>query len=87
MQLVQDLQREYGPGRPFRDEELFATIERLTGPDIGAFLQRHLNEPSVLPVEEWLGKVGTTMDGHGVPVVLAKPTKEQKRLRTWWLGR
>ncbi len=87
VQLVQDLQREYGPGRPFRDEELFATIERLTGPDIGAFLQRHLNEPSVLPVEEWLGKVGTTMDGHGVPVVLAKPTKEQKRLRTWWLGR
>ncbi|MBX2971491.1 MAG: hypothetical protein KF797_00160 [Flavobacteriales bacterium] len=87
VELVQDLQREYGPGRPFKDEELFATIERLAGPDIGAFLQRHLNEPSVLPVEEWLGKAGITMDKNSVPLAEAKPTKEQKRLRTWWLGR
>lgn len=87
VQLVQDLQQKYGPGRPFKDEELFATIERLTGPDIGAFLQRHLNSPGALPVEEWLGKAGVTLDAAGKPMAAAKPTREQVRLRRWWLGR
>lgn len=86
-ELVRDLQQEYGPGKPFKDDELFATIERLTGPDIGAFLQRHLNEPSVLPVAEWLGKAGITLDEQGSPSMMPDPTKQQKRSRTWWLGR
>ncbi len=86
-QLVQDLQREYGPGKPFKDEELFATIERLTGPDIGVFLQRHLNEPSVLPVEEWLGKAGIIVDDKGGLKLGPTPTKEQEHLRSWWLDR
>lgn len=86
VQLVQDLQRAYGPGQPFKDEELFATIEQLTGPDIGAFLQRHLNESSVLPVEEWLGKVGVGLDASGRLTEVPKPAKEQQRLRVWWIG-
>jgi len=86
-QLVQDLQREYGPGKPFKDEELFATIARLTGPDVGAFLQRHLNEPNKLPVEDWLARAGIFLDAKDMPTILPKPTKEQKQLRTWWLGR
>jgi len=86
-ELVRDLQREYGPGKPFKDEELFGTIERLTGPDIGAFLQRYLDEPNVLPVEDWLGRAGITLNEKGNLVVMSSPTKEQKRLRTGWLGR
>jgi len=86
-QLVQDLQREYGPGKPFKDEELFDTIERLAGPDIGVFLQRHLNEPSKLPVEEWLRMAGIAINENGTLTVLSSATQEQKRLRTWWLGR
>ncbi|MBP8822667.1 MAG: hypothetical protein KBH07_03380 [Flavobacteriales bacterium] len=87
VELVLDLQRIYGPGKPFKDEELFATIERLTGPDIGTFLQRYLNEAGMLPLEEWLGKAGIALDGEGTPTILARPTREQDRLRTWWLGR
>ena len=86
-ELVRDLQREYGVGRPFKDEALFTGVERLTGPDIGAFLQRHLNEPSALPVQDWLGKVGIALDANGKAVVLPKPTKAQRRLRAWWIGR
>ena len=86
-ELVRDLQREYGVGRPFKDEELFATIGRLTGPDIGAFLQRHLNEPGALPLQDWLAKVGIVLDANGKAVVLPKPTKVQRRLRAWWIGR
>lgn len=87
VRLVQDLQREYGPGKPFKDEELFAAIERLTGPDIGAFLQRHLNEPGALPLEDWLARVGIAVDEQGSPFPMNDPTKEQRQLRTWWLGR
>ena len=86
-ELVRDLQREYGVGRPFKDEELFATIERLTGPDIGALLQRHLNEASTLPMQEWLEKVGIELDANGKAVVIPKPAKEQCRMRVWWIGR
>ncbi len=87
VQLVQDLQQEYGPGKPFKDEELFATIERLTGPDIGSFLQQYLSEAGALPLAEWFGKAGISLDTEDVPAVMSRPTKEQERLRAWWLGR
>ncbi|MCB9165533.1 MAG: hypothetical protein H6590_05935 [Flavobacteriales bacterium] len=87
VQLVQDLQREYGPGKPFKDEELFAAIERLTGPDVGAFLQRYLNEAGALPLGTWLAKAGIALNDQGEPIPMPRPTKEQRRLRLWWLGR
>lgn len=86
-ELIRDLQREYGPQKPFKDDELFATIERLTGPDIGAFLQRHLNEPSVLPMDEWLSKAGFSLGADGKLIAITSPSKEQHRLRSWWIGR
>lgn len=86
-ELVRDLQREYGPGKPFKDEELFGTIARLTGPDVGEFLRRHLEEPSVLPVGEWLQKAGLAIDPNGKVIGIAKPRTEQRRLRKWWIGR
>lgn len=86
-QLVRDLQRAYGPGKPFKDDELFGTIERLTGPEIGALLRQHLDAPSALPVSEWFAKAGITIGADGKAFVAPKPTKEQRRLRTWWIGR
>lgn len=86
VQLVQDLQREYGPGRPFKDEELFATIERLTGPDIGALLQQGLNEPGPLPLDQWLGKAGIEVGPENQPKLSARTTEQQLRVRKWWLG-
>lgn len=84
--LVRDLQHEYGVGKPFKDEELFSTIERLTGPDIGAFLQRQLNEPNTLPLQEWFGKVGMAVDDNGTVTALSRPTRKQRMLRAAWLG-
>ncbi len=86
-ELVQDLQRTYGPGEPFKDEELFATIARHTGPDIGSFLQRHLNEPSELPVADWLSRAGIAFDDKGSLRIIPEATRQQVRLRSWWLGR
>jgi predicted metalloprotease with PDZ domain len=84
--LVRDLQQEYGVGKPFKDEELFTTIGRLTGPDIGAFLERFLNGPGALPLEEWLGRAGIELDAAGKPAAMKRTTLQQRRLRSWWLG-
>ncbi len=87
-ELVRDLQREYGPGRPFKDEELFATIERLTGPDIGTLLQRHLNEPGALPLAQWAQRTGLRFDeGTGQLSMAPKAARQHVQLRKWWLGR
>lgn len=86
VQLVQDLQRDYGPGKSFKDEELFGAITRLTGPDIGALLQRGLNEPGPLPWEQWLRKAGLELGADERIKAMTGPTKEQLRLRKWWLG-
>lgn len=85
--LVQDLQRIHGPGKPFKDEELFSTIERLTGPDVGSFLRRHLDEPSAIPLDAWLGKAGIAFDDKGSLRIIPAATKQQVRVRSWWLGR
>lgn len=86
-ELVQELQRTYGPGKPFKDDELFTTIENFTGPDIGLVLQRHLNEPSELPLDDWLGRSGIVRDDKGGLRTDPEATKQQRRLRSWWLGR
>lgn len=87
-ELVRDLQAEYGPGRPFKDEELFVTIERLTGPDIGSFLQRYLNGPGALPLSDWAHRTGLLFDERTGQLSLdPKATRKQQLLRKWWLGR
>lgn len=86
-QLIQDLQKQYGPGTPFKDEELFSTIARLTGPEIGDLLQRQLNEPGALPLDEWLGRAGIASDDKGSLRIIPEATRQQERLRSWWLGR
>jgi predicted metalloprotease with PDZ domain len=87
-ELVRDLQYAYGPGKPFKDEELFATIERLTGPDIGAMLQQYLNEPGALPLAQWAQRTGLRFDeGTGQLSLDPKASRRQEQLRKWWLGR
>ena len=85
--LVRDLQRDFGPGKPFKDEELFSTIERLTGPDVREFLQHHLEKPDALPVADWLAKAGLVQSPEGSVIASPAPGREQKRMRTWWLGK
>ncbi|MBK9193387.1 MAG: hypothetical protein IPO17_00015 [Flavobacteriales bacterium] len=46
-----------------------------------------MNEASTLPMKEWFEKVGIDVDANGKAVVTPKPTKEQRRMRMWWIGR
>ena len=86
-ELVRDLQRTYGVGRPFKDEELFDMIAALTGPDIGDFLRQHLDHSGALPLERWFAEVGMTYDpGTGQVATTPKPGRSAVQLRKWWIG-
>ena len=42
LSLMQDLSNEFGSNKPFNDEDLFATITRITYPQIGEFLNTYV---------------------------------------------
>lgn len=58
LDLMQKLTNEYGPQKPFNDEELFAKITQLTYPEVGEFLDTHVSGTTPIPYEEYLQKVG-----------------------------
>lgn len=58
--LILELSRKYGKSRPFDDNELFGTIERMTYPEIGEFLRKHVGGSSPLPLGEVLSLAGVS---------------------------
>jgi predicted metalloprotease with PDZ domain len=56
--LMKDLAKKYGKKRSFNDEDLFAEIEKLTYPEIGAFLRKHVAGKEPLPMKDVFDKVG-----------------------------
>lgn len=87
--LCTDMARAYGPDRPFKDDELFAEMARVSGyPSIEQFLRDHLERPVKLHVAAHLARAGIIPDGKdGRFVVNERSSGEQKRLRSAWLGR
>jgi predicted metalloprotease with PDZ domain len=80
--LVNDLRERYGPGRPFKDDELFGVITELTGPEIGAMLRTYLDEPGPLPLKRWFNGTGLRYDPRtGLITSSPEPTAEQLQLR------
>lgn len=64
--LMQALAKEYGMEKPFQDEELFATIERLTYPEVGEFLRTYVAGTAELPLTEALAWVGVEYEEERV---------------------
>ncbi|MBK6521463.1 MAG: peptidase M61 [Sphingobacteriaceae bacterium] len=56
--LMKDLAKKYGKKKSFNDEDLFAEIEKLTYPEIGAFLKKHVSGKEPLPIKDVFDKVG-----------------------------
>lgn len=57
-ELMKDLEKLYGKEKSFKDEELFDQITKLTYPEIGEFLKRHVAGPEPLPIKEILALAG-----------------------------
>lgn len=56
--LMNDLSKEYGKNRSFKDEELFDHIEQLTYPEIRTFFNTYIEGENVLPYKEIFDAVG-----------------------------
>jgi predicted metalloprotease with PDZ domain len=58
LDLMQKLSKEYGPNKPFNDDELFAKITSLTYPEVGEFLNTYVAGPTPIPYSDYFAKVG-----------------------------
>jgi predicted metalloprotease with PDZ domain len=67
LDLMKKLSKEYGPTKPFNDEDLFAKITALTYPEVGAFLNTYVAGPTPIPYEVYFGKMGVTKTKVVIP--------------------
>jgi predicted metalloprotease with PDZ domain len=58
LDLMQKLTNEYGPTKPFNDNELFAKITQLTYPEVGEFLTTYVSGTTPIPYNDYFAKVG-----------------------------
>ncbi len=87
LSLMQDLSKEYGSNKPFNDEDLFATITRLTYPSVGEFLKKYVAGTTPIPYDTYFAKMGVTksniqiagnpfLKGGQTPLITVNPNKE-----------
>jgi predicted metalloprotease with PDZ domain len=67
LDLMQKLSREYGPEKPFNDEELFAKITEFTYPEVGQFLKTYVSGITPIPYETFFAKVGVSKMNVKIP--------------------
>jgi predicted metalloprotease with PDZ domain len=70
LNLMQELSKEYGTTKAFKDEELFGKITALTYPEVGEFLNKHVAGETPIPYEQYFAKMGvseTTIEVAGNP--------------------
>ncbi len=63
--LMADLAKNYGKDKPFKDDELFEVITKLTYPEIRTFFKRYVEGTEPLPLEECFAAVGITYKAKG----------------------
>ena len=88
--LILDLSRDYGVSRPFPEDSLIDIVAARTYPEIRDFFTRWVEGAQPLPLREYFGKLGITVETneHGTPTrlaVAADATPEQVKLREAWL--
>jgi predicted metalloprotease with PDZ domain len=67
LDLMQKLAIEYGPTKPFKDEELFAKITAFTYPEVGQFLETHVKGTTPINYNDYFAKVGVAKGTKRVP--------------------
>ncbi len=63
--LIADLSKNYGKDKPFKDDELFDIITKLTYPEIRTFFKRYVEGNEPLPLEESFASVGILYKAKG----------------------
>ena len=58
LDVVLTLMKKFGPNTPFRDDELFDHIEKITSPKVRAYLDTYVKGTSRIPAAEMFAKIG-----------------------------
>ncbi len=69
-EVIAQLSDQYGVRKPFKDEELFGEIEKLTYPEVRKFLDTYVAGPNRIPYKEMLSIVGLELSEGGVTEVI-----------------
>jgi predicted metalloprotease with PDZ domain len=67
LDLMKKLSKEYGPDKPFNDDELFAKITSLTYPEVGEFLNTYVAGKTPIPYDFYSAKMGVNKTKIQVP--------------------
>jgi predicted metalloprotease with PDZ domain len=67
LDLMKKLSKEYGPSKPFNDEDLFAKITALTYPEVGEFLNTYVAGKTPIPYDVYFAKMGVNKTKILVP--------------------
>ena len=67
LDLMRKLSAEYGPKKPFNDEELFGKIIQFTYPEVGTFLTTYVDGSTPIPYDTYFAKMGVTQAKVQVP--------------------
>jgi predicted metalloprotease with PDZ domain len=90
LDLMQALTNEFGPTKPFTDDELFDKITKLTYPEVGEFLRTHVSGETPIDYDMYFAKVGVgktktsqatnpfVMDRK--PLITADPTTKEIKI-------
>ncbi|UYW01588.1 peptidase M61 [Flavobacterium agricola] len=70
LDLMKQLSKEYGSNKPFKDDELFAKISSLTGPNVKAFIDNHIQGTEPIDYEKYFNKMGV---GTGMDTITSHP--------------
>jgi len=58
LDVVMTLMKKFGPNTPFKDDELFDHIEKITSPKVRAYLDTYVKGTSRIPAAEMFTKIG-----------------------------
>lgn len=56
--LMQELAKQFGPNKPFKDDELFSKINELTQNKSKQFIEQYIQGNDSLPLKSYLNKIG-----------------------------
>lgn len=60
--VINELSKKYGPNKPFKDDDLFDEITKITHPKIGEFFNRYVASSETPPIKESVAMIGYDFD-------------------------
>jgi predicted metalloprotease with PDZ domain len=71
LSMMGELSKVYGPNKPFDDDELISVVTKVTYPEVGDFLQKHVVKGEEIDYDQFLKYAGLSVGASKIPVQIA----------------